>query len=722
MPSSSPRATFSALSPPIHSRSSSRELAAPASEGEVEQDELAFTIESPSQPQLQLFENIFNTGKLLASYCCDDPLWSTLAEVALPCSNCVRHPEACKVPEGSPHCSSQNLAYSQRFLELHRSPAQRMSWGIPEDAWCRYDNCLHSQISSTSILLELNMLDNQDTRAVDRRELECFQRAQEDGSMKKRRLTKTRSQPAPPPLSPSPPHLSSMHSVLAPRITPVSRQTGSVRDPEPLVQLAEVAGRQTGFGTGNAARFAVPVPLDIKGPQEDTDTSPLSMPPANRPALVPRILVQHPYCAENECLVAQVCLLQSQLASLRQENSTLASALRDTLMSLEARQGELKQLRASTSLSSQRQEEYDRLMVQVQALQRLLPGPIDKPLVNRFQDFEESHCVAREDRDRYLSRSASSDHRNEELEKSLIQQQSLVDESNALAVRQRKRIEALQEEVHCFRERALFVEKMVREYPEEGSYSVSHPPLAEVQGKLNNTLAALQRVATFAHRLYSIISFLRRGLDTAEPDIIVRSFQLALEFMEAARGVHAELHLRSLSSVQWFFHNAAEREKGTYCLILANSRFPDDAPFLNAAQHAGFLAPFEDSLELPVHRRMFALETALPHHDTPPPGSVSYQDVGVDPHEVNSPPPDVPLFLPDSTSPTSPLLPNPSPPPPPLFGAVATLAIDLTGEDNNEDLYESPSSRDHCLAWEVTDADGMEVDEGAPVKSESSVA
>ncbi|KAJ3849328.1 hypothetical protein EV368DRAFT_85650 [Lentinula lateritia] len=518
MPSSSPRATFSALSPPIRSRSSSRESAAPASEGEVKQDELAFTIESPSQPQLQLFENIFNTGKSLASYCCDDPLWSTLAEVALPCSNCVRHPEACKVPEGSPHCSSQNLAYSRRFLELHRSPAQHVSWGIPEDAWCRYDNRLHSQISSTSILLELNMLDNQDTRAVNRRELERFQRAQEDGSMKKRRLTKTRSQPAPPPLSPSPPHPSSMHSVLAPRIRPVSRQTGSVRDPEPLVQLAEVAGHQTSFGTGNAARFAVPVPSDIKGPQEDTDTSPLSMPTANRPAL-------------------------SQLASLRQENVTLASALRDTSTSLEARQGELKQLRASISLSSQRQEEYDRLMVQVQALQRLLPGPIDKPLVNRFQDFEESHCVAREDCDRYLSCSASSDHHNEELEKSLIQQQSLVDKSNALAVRQRKRIEALQEE-----------------------------------------------------------------------------------------------------------------------------------------------------------------------------------DVGVDPHEVNSPPPDVPLFLPDSTSPTSPLLPNPSPPPPLLFGAVATLAIDLTGENNNEDLYESPSSRDRRLAWEVTDVDGMEVDEGAPVKSESSVA
>ncbi|KAJ3845850.1 hypothetical protein EV368DRAFT_89996, partial [Lentinula lateritia] len=438
------------------------------------------------------------------------------------------------------------------------------------------------------------------------------------------------------------------------------------------------------------------------------------------------VLAQHPYRAENERLVTQVHLLESQLASSRQENLTLASALRDTSTSLEAHQGELEQLWASAALSSQRQEEYDRLMDQVQALQHLLPGPVDKPLVDRFQDFEESHRVAREDRDKYHSRSASSECRNEELEKSLIQQQSLVDESNALAVCQRKRIEALQEEVHRFRERALFVEKMVREYPEEGLYSVSLPPLAEVQGQLNDTLASLHRVATFAHRLYrsnpttAIISFLRRGLDTAEPDVIVRSFQLALEFMEAARGVHAELHLRSLSSVQWFFHNTAEREEGTYRLILNHSRFPDNAPFLNAAQHAGFVKPFDDSLEPPLHRQMFALETALPHHGL----GLGGHDVGLDPFCYGYAFPrvcDAPLFLPDPTSPASPLLPGPSPPLPPLFGAVPTLAIDLTGEDD-EDIYESPSSRDHHLERELTDADGMEADEDVPIKSESSVA
>ncbi|KAJ3858420.1 hypothetical protein EV359DRAFT_87769 [Lentinula novae-zelandiae] len=165
--------------------------------------------------------------------------------------------------------------------------------------------------------------------------------------------------------------------------------------------------------------------------------------------------------------------------------------------------------------------------------------------------------------------------------------------------------------------------------------------------------------------------------------------------------------------------------------------------------------PFADSLEPPLHRRMFALEMALPHHglgnwedlvpaipspdlatwaweammldlihfvtDTPSPGSVSYQDVG-----VNSPPPpgDVPLFLSDPMSPASPLLPDPSPPSPPLFGTIATLAIDLTGEDDDKDIYESLSFRDHRLEREMMDADGMEVDEDGdvPIRSESSVA
>ncbi|KAJ3870948.1 hypothetical protein F5051DRAFT_446879, partial [Lentinula edodes] len=456
------------------------------------------------------------------------------------------------------------------------------------------------------------------------------------------------------------------------------------------------------------------------------------------------------------------------------ENATLTSALRDTSVSLEARQGELDQLRESISSAAQQQELYDRLLDQVETLKRALPGPPNGSLVDRFRALEEDLRLARESRAKYLSHFESSNRRNEELETSLVQQQSLVDESNALAVRQREKIKALQEEVHRFQERALFAEKMIREYPEEGSYSVSLPPLSEVHGELNEALASLRRVATFAHRLFhcdpasilhqhnryvgviidAVISFLRRGLDTLDEDVLALNFQLALQCMEAAHFIHAELHLRSLSSIQWFFANAAEREEGIYCLVLAHSRFSDDAPFLNVAQHAGFIAPFSDSLEPPLHRRMFALETALPHHGagnwedlvpavpsldtlmqeweammssyirfvTEPPSpqrdpqredSAHHEEVSalqeregggqkkgsVRPEEVptlqegeGGVTAAIPLFLPDPLSPT-PAASAASPPSlPPCFGSVANLVIDMTADEDDDDIYESPGS------------------------------
>ncbi|GAW09481.1 hypothetical protein LENED_011636 [Lentinula edodes] len=809
---------------PLPRSSSGREV---ASDGEVEQDQLAFTIESPSLPQLQLFENIFNTGKSLAVYCRDDPLWPILAAVALPCSNCTKHPETCKVPEGSPRCSfctgkktcslgkllryryfarrcNQDLAYSRRFLELHGTPAQRVSWTIPEDVWHRYDELLHSSTSATKVLVELNMLDDQDSQAVDRSELRRFQEAQEQEALlaarrkrvnaspppkvrsKKRRLTKVVEEPVIeevprlvrlviPPSRPAPSAPGSAPSTFARSsaalpLTSVQAtgQLGSVQGPSPLARLADLVDQQTDSQAEASTRSLGPGSSPIKASLGDSNLPKMS--PVVRPPLVPRILSQHPYRVENERLAARIRLLESQLVSSRQENATLTSALRDTSVSLEARQGELDQLRESVSSAAQQQELYDRLLDQVQTLKRALPGPPNESLVDRFRGLEEDLRLAK-----YLSRFESSNRRNEELETSLIQQQSLVDESNALAVRQRKKIETLQEEVHLFRERALFAEKMIREYPDEGSYSVSLPPLAEVQGDLNDTLASLRRVSTFAHRLYrcdpasvlhqhnryvgviidAVISFLRRGLDTSDEDVLARNFQLALQYLEAAHFIHAELHLRSLSSIQWFFANAAEREEGIYRLILAHSRFSDDAPFLNVAQHAGFVAPFDDSLEPPLHRRMFALDTALPHHgagnwedlvpalpsldrltqeweammssyirfvtDTPLPpvdlqeeGSADHEEVSVLQEGESGGTAAVPLFLPDSLSAT-PVASAASPSPlPPRFGSVANLAIDMTADEDEEDIYESSGSVERRNRVEGNPG-GDDPMEGAPV-------
>ncbi|KAJ3884938.1 hypothetical protein GG344DRAFT_83320 [Lentinula edodes] len=263
------------------------------------------------------------------------------------------------------------------------------------------------------------------------------------------------------------------------------------------------------------------------------------------------------------------------------------------------------------------------------------------------------------------------------------QQQSLVNESNALAVCQKKKIEALQEEVHQFWARNLFVGKM---------------------GKLNNTLAALQWVATSTHHLY------RSNPATVlhqhnYVDFTNISFQLTLDFPEATRNVHTEWFLCFLSSVQWFFHTAAERKEGTYCLVLTYSCFPDNAPFVNVTQHARFVLPFNDSPRTAPPPWYVSLEMALPYHDFG-----NWEDMNqathnweamIGPRGADSPSLAALLFLPDPTSPASLLLPDFSQPPPPVFGTVAALAIDLTSEDGDEDIYESTVSQDHHLEWEM---------------------
>ncbi|KAH7872861.1 uncharacterized protein C8R40DRAFT_1071494 [Lentinula edodes] len=189
--------------------------------------------------------------------------------------------------------------------------------------------------------------------------------------------------------------------------------------------------------------------------------------------------------------------------------------------------------------------------------------------------------------------------------------------------------------------------------------------------------------------------------------------------MQTARGIHGDLYMRSISSIQWFFNNAVDEDEGLHCLVLEHSRFDNDGPFLTAAQHAGFAAPPEGSMEPPLHRRMLALSTAFPHRD----GSGRWDDVvpaipSLDQsmvvweqlmleyfHHITDTPMSVPVPSnepPSADSPTSPSPPPPSPSLPPLFGSVADLAIDLTG--GHDKLYELEES---CRA-RVSEADGMD--------------
>ncbi|KAJ3897430.1 hypothetical protein F5879DRAFT_996058 [Lentinula edodes] len=780
----------------------------PDSDGEVEQDQLAFTIEFPSRPQVQLFETVFNTGKPLSSYCQDDPLWPLLAEVASPCSNCSKSPGKCKVLPNSPRCTNcsakktcslgkilryryfarrcnQDLAYSRRFLELHGTPAHKSTWGIPLSVWRQYDVALHARTSSTSALLELNMLDEQDAADADQQELQDFlafqqgeavvaakrkrdrspmpvagpsvKRVRQDASKKRSRRRSPEEevvQEAPlrvrlvvPPSrsvaastsTPPPPRAS-------PSLMEVSGGDLPVQGHSNLVRLAAVAEAQSGLVQQPV------VPPSIKGAGPNLLSS--NMPSASRPTLVPRALAAHPYRAENQRLAARVRLLESQLADSQRENSSLTSALRDTSHALESRQREVEQLRSSRHEVLEHETEYRRVLDQFVALDGALPGTPGQSILERFRKMEGDLRDAVRERKVAEEKLSSSTRKSSQLTTTLLYQQGRVDESNALATRQRRLVEELQEEVHRARDRAAFVEQMVKEYPDEGYYEVVLPPLSQLEGDLNKAREDLRRVATLAHRLHcsdpatilhhhhryigaiieAVVAFLRCGLESEDPDIATHNLHLALDYMQAARGVHGDLYIRSISSIQWFFNNAVDEDEGLYRLVLEHSRFDNDSPFLTAAQHAGFAPPPDNSLEPPLHRRMLALSTALPHSDgvgrwddlvpalpsvdqltvdweqlmlryihhitdvplsgtdtqvpmsSVEPGTESLAEVTVE--QLPEAPP---LFLPEQESPTSPSPPPTSPTLPPPFASLANLTIDLTGD--NDDLYETEESR-----------------------------
>ncbi|KAJ4465209.1 hypothetical protein C8R41DRAFT_871926 [Lentinula lateritia] len=96
---------------------------------------------------LSLFKSVFGVSVSLARYIVDDPLWSILAAVGLPCPTCVRGKK------------TDALATWLLLIASWRSMETRST-------------------NSTSALLELNPLDDQDQRDLDRQELREFRQQQ----------------------------------------------------------------------------------------------------------------------------------------------------------------------------------------------------------------------------------------------------------------------------------------------------------------------------------------------------------------------------------------------------------------------------------------------------------------------------------------------------------------------------------------------------------------
>ncbi|KAJ3911143.1 hypothetical protein F5877DRAFT_73412 [Lentinula edodes] len=340
----------------------------------------------------------------------------------------------------------------------------------------------------------------------------------------------------------------------------VSVRDESVQGPSSLVQLAAAAEAQSGV----AQRFVSPSPV----------TSPIK---------------------------------ESQLADSQRENSSLTTALRDTSHALDACQREVEQLLSSSHEVLQHEVEYRSVLDQFHAMDRALSVFPGQTVVQRLQALEEELRVVKRDRDVAVEELSTASHKASELKTALLQQQGLVDETNALATRQRRRLEEVQEEVHRTRDRAAFVEQMIKEYPDEGFYKVVLPPLSQLEEDLKGAQEDLRRVATYAHRLYR-----------SDPATVLHHHSRYI-----ARGIHGDLYMRSISSIQWFFNNAVDEDEGLHRLVLEHSWFDNDGPILTAAQHAGFAAPPEGSLEPPLHRRMLALSTAFPHRD----GSGRWDDI-----------------------------------------------------------------------------------------------
>ncbi|KAJ4499912.1 hypothetical protein C8R41DRAFT_863572 [Lentinula lateritia] len=105
---------------------------------------------------LSLFKSVFGVGVSLARYIVDDPLWSTLAAAGLPCPTCVR---------------GKKEAFARRFLEVHGDPGQRTRYSLPTEQWRILYDRVEQSTNSTSALLELNPLDDQDQRELDHQEL-----------------------------------------------------------------------------------------------------------------------------------------------------------------------------------------------------------------------------------------------------------------------------------------------------------------------------------------------------------------------------------------------------------------------------------------------------------------------------------------------------------------------------------------------------------------------
>ncbi|KAJ3804559.1 hypothetical protein F5876DRAFT_82960 [Lentinula aff. lateritia] len=733
----------------------------PLTTEEVNVDELASTMEDPPLGQLTLFKSVFGVGVSLARYIVDDPLWPILAAAGLPCSFCVRSKKSgsCSVVPHLAHCSncdnkkpcilgrlarfryfahkySHDLSFARRFLEAHGDPGQHTRFSLLPEQWRTIADKIESSTSSTRALLELSPLDDQDWLEEDHLALQDLIRHQpklsavvgpvpsgphsplvpdEVFSLPKKRKRTVRvgeasslkrkcSVEQDPGVDKAsnycrvvlvlPPQVVSCPEVIEPR-TP-SRgdpaNKASLPLPSPGVPLPLPPRADTSYGgrttqSGSFGQF-VPPTLTATVPRDQIKSPPFLQ--RNREALHP-----YPRSQVNTSLKAENDSLKSEVAELRR-----------LLEELESSRQALQEVSADRA-------EYQRVLTQFRAIDAELPDLPSEDVLTRFFIAQSEVGSYREVAVKQKQEIAQLRQQVADVDKHSSKAHEELDVANTRAMRLRDRLEELEESVHHYRSCAHIVEGLIHQYSEDkGLYKIDLPSLSSMQDKLNESEVLVRRLATFAHQLYTA--------DPANPLHYHNMYVGGL--LEAGRFTHGELHLRSLSSLLYYYSNAADRVNGLY------------------QEHAGYVDARPGSLEPPLHRLLFSFGHPIPlpqsplsdhipavpsmdsimldweckiagyvsevlgypvpsfaipsalgvSHTSDPDASTAHASIP-EPSSVlgatTPPPPETPLFLPESLSPPSPHSPSLIPSSAPLPN-VPREVVDLTMEDDDE-LYES---------------------------------
>ncbi|KAJ3845996.1 hypothetical protein EV368DRAFT_89750 [Lentinula lateritia] len=340
---------------------------------------------------------------------------------------------------------------------------------------------------------------------------------------------------------------------------------------------------------------------------------------------------------ENDNLKSEVTELQRLLEVSRAENVTFTSLLRETSSSLDDCSKELESSRQALREVLADRVEYQRVLMQFRAIEAELPDLPSEDVLTRFFLAQSEVGSYREIAVNQKQEIARLRQQIADVDKRPFETHEELDTANARAMRLRDRLEELEESVHRYRSRAHVAEGLIRQYPEdEGLYKVDLPSLSSMQDRLNESEALVWRLATFAHRLYTadpanllhyhnmyvgglleaVILLLSRSL--AHPPEQMRTVvELALDYLSQGRFTHGELHLHSISSLLYYYSNAADRVDGLYQEVFSHSRFSSDEAFLTATQHAGYVDARPRSLEPPLHRLLFSFGHPIPLPQSP---------------------------------------------------------------------------------------------------------